>query len=702
MGCKFELVILTIKFFLYIFTDELDHNSSNSSSQNIEDISRNHDQSSLLSNTQNLDSRAVKRHSQRHSRGQSLLGSVLSEKNQTSFNKSVNKKRGRFTKSAVQNTSNLNLTKSLRNSVDIVTSSHNDSLCDSNTNNSSNEQSDQTHWKSMQNNVSQIQQTSQRKRSSEVTEDNLLDSGENQQKSNNSSVSDRNPESEVLIDNERFGTDHDSESSGAKNEISPGKENCTPETSKQQDTHSVLTQKSHTDKTEYGMQKSVLEMEHKILTYEDDIDTNILPSNKSFKMSDPALYTVSLTRSTLTNVSPYMSRTKTLSSNDQNEYSVSFSEKNKEIENDLSKISKENDKTLHSKTDNSSESDVENRKESNTLSSVTVSSKSFRLPSTVESPESIVIVEDEDSDVVTNKSLKPKTTRKSNRLSNSLKDELLVSKSRKSDYSQVSIGGKSVSKTGSKSKHLSKVNNNKNFRKSKNSDEEDMEKLLAETAGKLMIERSIEHLVSQTTRKSTLEGNSEQSMSKTAGKSKKKDNVGCNLEVQETVERFDSEEEAGEQMDVPNEPKIMSKPSRRSKRSSKVTTNRTVNYQKKSTMAKKLNKTTSEISQTHNQLHISVHKEEKPTSTRRSKMEKKSKKLITKKDKKNEKYSLRSKRNSGRGSQSQSDDKDVVYTNNKGGNTVVTHADVHVSYEESEHSLSDEEEITQFRSVSTC
>jgi hypothetical protein len=101
--------------------------------------------------------------------------------------------------------------------------------------------------------------------------------------------------------------------------------------------------------------------------------------------------------------------------------------------------------------------------------------------------------------------------------------------------------------------------------------------------------------VSQTTRKSTLEGNSEQSMSKTAGKSKRKDNVGCNLEVQETVERSDSEEEAGEQMDVPNEPKIMSKPSRRSTRSSKVTTNRSVNYPKKSTMAKKLNNTISTI-----------------------------------------------------------------------------------------------------------
>jgi hypothetical protein len=252
-----------------------------------------------------------------------------------------------------------------------------------------------------------------------------------------------------------------------------------------------------------------------------------------------------------------------------------------------------------------------------------------------------------------------------------------------------------VSKTESKSKHLSKINN-KNYRKSENLDEEDMEKLLAETAGKPMIERSIEHLVSQTTRKSTLEGNSEQSMSKTAGKSKRKDNVGCNLEVQETVERSDSEEEAGEQMDVPSEPKIMSKPSRRATRSSKVTTNRSVNYPKKSTMAKNLNKTTSEISQAHNQLHISVHKEEKPTSTRRSKMEKKGKKLITKKDKKDKKYSVRSKRNSGRGSQSQTDDEDVVYTNNKGGNTVVTHADVHVSYEESEHSLS-EEEITQFR-----
>ena len=692
----------------------MNHNSCNSSSQNIEDICRNREQSSLLSkthsNSQNLDdtelhlsddNRAVKRHSQRHSRGQSSHGSVLSEKNQTSFNKSVNKKRGRLTKRAVQNTSTLDLTKSSRNSVGNVTSSQNDYLCDSNTSrgNSINEQSDQTHRKSMQNNVSQIQQTSQRKRSSEVTEDNLLDSDENQQESNNSSASDRNPESEVLIDNERLGTDHDSESSGAKNEISPGKENCTPETSsKQQDTHSVLMQKSHTDKTEHGMRESVLEMEHKILTYEheDDIDTKILPSNKSSKMSDPTSDTVSLTRSTLTNISPYRSRTKTLSSNYQNKYSISFSEKNKENENVLSKTSKENDKTLRSKTNNSSESDVETRKESNTLSSVTVSSKSFRLLSTFESPESIVMVEDEDIDDVTNKLLKPKTTRKSKGLSNSLKDDTLVSKSRKSDYSQVSIGvrGKSVSKTESKSKHLSKVNN-KNYRKSENLDEEDMEKLLAETAGKPMIETSIEHLVSQTTRKSTLEGNSEQSMSKTAGKSKRKDNVGCNLEVQETVERSDSEEEAGEQMDVPSEPKIMSKPSRRSTRSSKVTTNRSVNYPKKSTMAKKLNKT-SEISQAHNQLHISVHKEEKPTSTRRSKMEKKGKKLITKKDKKDKKYSVRSKRNSGRGSQSQADDEDVVYTNNKGGNTVVIHADVHVSYEESEHSLS-EEEITQFR-----
>jgi hypothetical protein len=65
------------------------------------------------------------------------------------------------------------------------------------------------------------------------------------------------PESEVLIDNKRLCTD-DSESSGARNEISPGKENCTPETSsKQQDTHSVLMQKSHTDKTEHGMRESV-------------------------------------------------------------------------------------------------------------------------------------------------------------------------------------------------------------------------------------------------------------------------------------------------------------------------------------------------------------------------------------------------------------------------------------------------------------
>jgi hypothetical protein len=77
------------------------------------------------------------------------------------------------------------------------------------------------------------------------------------------------------------------------------------------------------------------------------------------------------------------------------------------------------------------------------------------------------MVEDEDIDDVTNKLLKPKTTRKSKGLSNSLKDDTLVSKSRKSDYSQVSIGvrEKSVSKTESKSKHLSKVNN-KNYRKS--------------------------------------------------------------------------------------------------------------------------------------------------------------------------------------------------------------------------------------------
>lgn len=626
---------------------------------------------------------------------------MLSEKNQTSFDKSVNKKRGRYTKRSVQNTSTLDFTKSSRNSLGNVTSSQNDYLCNSNTSraNSINEKLEQTHRKSVQNNASQIQRTSRRKRSSEVTEDNLLDSDKYQQESNNSSASDRNPESEVLNDNEKLGSEHDSESSGAENKCSPGKENCTPElyetSSKKQDTHSVLTQKSHTDKTEYGMQESVLEMEHKTLTHEYDIDTNILPCNKSSKLSDPASDTVSLTRSTLTNISSYRSRTKTLSSNDQNEYSVSFSEKNKEIENNLSTISKENDKTLHSKTDNSSESVVENRKESNTLSSVTVSSKSFTLPSTFESPESIVIVEDEDD--VTNKLLKPKTTRKSKGLSNSLKDDTLVSKSRKSDYSQDSIGimEKSVSKTGSKSKHLSKVNK-KNSRKSEN-DEEDMEKLFVETTGKPMIERSIEHLVSQTTRKSTLEGISEQSMSKTAGKSKRKNDVGRNLEVQETIERYDSEEEAGEQMDVPNEPKIMSKPTRRSKCSSKVTTNQSVNYPKKSTLAKKLNKTTSEISQTHNQLHISVDKEGKLTSTRRSKMEKKGKKLTTKKDKKDQKYSVRSKRNSGRGSQSQADDEDVVYTNNKGGNTVVTHANVHVSYEESEHSLSEEEEITQFR-----